>query len=121
MKKNRIIIAGSRSCPEKDLQLSLKIATVIKNMDYKDIEVVSGTCKGADKFGENFAEQVSVGVKRFPADWSKYGKGGGVIRNREMAEYGTHLILLWDGVSKGSYNMLQLAKEYKLKIRIIKI
>lgn len=36
-----------------------------------------------------------------------------------MADYGTHLMLIWDGESRGSKNMLEEAKRQELKIRII--
>jgi hypothetical protein len=46
----------------------------------------------------------------FPAKWDKYGKAAGPLRNREMAAYADALILVWDGKSRGSANMLAEAK-----------
>lgn len=120
MKKNRIIIAGSRSCPENSPDLLVRVLKLTDNMMGVDIEIVSGTCRGADKFGEWFANQFGFSVKQFHADWS-LGKKAGYVRNKQMAEYSTHLILLWDMESKGSANMLKLAEEYGLKIRVIDI
>ena len=118
--KNRVIIAGSRSCPENDDDLFLKLTLLFRNTDYNDLEIVSGRCKGADKLGENYANEMKVPVKQFPADWS-LGKKAGYIRNKQMAEYATHLIAIWDGKSKGTKLMIDLAKENGLHIRVIKI
>lgn len=78
-----------------------------------------GNCRGADKLGENYAYLYGEDAKQFPADWKNYGKSAGYIRNKQMAEYATHLIALWDGQSKGTKSMIDLAKQYGLKVRII--
>jgi hypothetical protein len=76
-------------------------------------EVVSGGALGVDRLGERWAAENGKPVKVFPADWEKYGKNSGPIRNQEMAEYADALILLWWGdprKSPGSFDMLRKAK-----------
>lgn len=119
MKTNRIIIAGSRTAPEEDKELFLKVSRILSQISSEDIEIVSGTARGADKFGENYAKQMSIPIKQFKPDWDKFGKSAGMIRNKQMAEYATHLILIWDGKSKGSANMKREAEKQGLKIREI--
>lgn len=119
MKTNRVIIAGSRDCPEYNVELFRKIDNILGNIGWEDLEIVSGTCRGADKLGENYADLYGQDAKQFPADWKTHGKSAGYIRNKQMAEYATHLIALWDGQSKGTKNMIDLAKQYGLNIRII--
>lgn len=116
---NKVIIAGSRTCPEKCNVLFNRVSRILQNITYS--EIVSGTARGADTFGEWFAEQCGIRVKRFPAYWDKYGKSAGYIRNKEMADYSTHLIALWDGKSKGTKHMIDLAKEKGLEVRVIYI
>ena len=48
----------------------------------------------------------SIPVKLFPANWSKYGKSAGPIRNGAMANYADGLIVIWDKKSSGTLNML---------------
>lgn len=122
MKKNRIIIAGSRTVPETDADLVVKIHNILINMQGVDMEIISGTCKGADKLGEYFASQFGLAIKQFPADWS-LGKKAGYIRNKQMAEYATHLVAIVDlsFESRGTRNMIKLAQEYGLKIRVLYI
>lgn len=121
MKKYRVIIAGSRSCSEDCTKLKDKINKIMFNMDPYDTEIVSGTCKGGDILGENYAKDNGIDIVQFPADWKQYGKKAGYLRNEQMAEYGTHLIALWDGNSNGTKNMIKQAKEKGLPTRIIKI
>ncbi len=97
----KLIIAGSRH-----LNISqLLLRDFIKNMTFEIEEIVSGTAKGIDTCGEEFAELNMVKCTKFYPDWTKYGKSAGYIRNGDMASYSDALLLIWDGKSKGSKNM----------------
>ena len=58
-------------------------------------------------------------MELFPADWKKYGKSAGYVRNSEMAEVAESLIAFWDGKSRGTKNMIDIAKNKGLKVRIV--
>lgn len=113
----RVIIAGSRSF--NDYPLLVNTCDVILN-SVNGIEIVSGTASGADKLGEKHALERGHQIKRFPANWTKYGKSAGYIRNEEMAKYADMLIAFWDGKSRGTMHMINLAKKYNLEIKIVK-
>ena len=68
-------------------------------------EIVSGRATGIDSCGEMYASDAGVPIKYFPADWNKLGRSAGPIRNAQMAEYADALLLIWDGISRGSANM----------------
>lgn len=112
----RVIIAGSRTFNDYDLLFQ----TCNKALSMQtEIEIVSGKCpNGADKLGERYANEKGYPIKEFPADWSK-GKIGGYIRNEEMAKYADALIAFWDEKSNGTKNMIDLAKQYKLKVKVL--
>jgi len=112
----KVIIAGSREI--KDIQIVLE---AIKQSGFtNDItQVISGKCKkGVDTLGEKFAELAGLPVKPFPADWNKYGRGAGFVRNLEMADYADALIAVWDGESHGTKDMIDRAKAKGLKVYI---
>jgi hypothetical protein len=130
----RIIIAGSRDfndymllfvkCNQIFKQLSDEgLLTGSINTDIKNMEIVSGTAKGADKLGEKFAEEHDISVKRMPANWDLYGKSAGYKRNEQMALYAKEdngvLIAFWDEVSKGTKHMIDLANKHGLKVFIV--
>lgn len=110
----KLIIAGSRNI--HDLEV---VETAVFNfletwycLAPSDIdEIVSGTARGVDTLGEEFAERYSIPVKRFPADWERYGKKAGLIRNSDMAYYGTHLVAVWDGKSRGTQHMFNTMRD----------
>jgi hypothetical protein len=70
-----------------------------------------GEARGVDAIGKQIAEALKVPVKSFPADWQKYGKPAGVIRNKEMAYYGDVLIAVWDGKSRGTRHMIEIMND----------
>lgn len=102
----KVIIAGSR-----DIADHWSIIEAVGATDWIIAEVVSGTARGVDQLGEQWAAKQNIPVKHFPADWDKHGKGAGYIRNAQMADYADALIAIWDGKSKGTLNMInEMAK-----------
>lgn len=108
----KIIIAGSRSI--KDYEF---VKRCIENSPFKITEVVCGMADGVDILGKQYAEEKGLLVKEFPANWKSDGrKIAGFIRNEKMAKYADGLILIWDGKSKGSKDMLKRAIKHKILI-----
>lgn len=114
-----VIIAGGRDFNDYEL-LKSKCFSLLKNkMDECDVQIVCGCARGADTLGRQFAEEFRLKVLEYPADWDRYGKKAGYLRNEEMAKVGNALIAFWDGKSRGTGHMIDLAKKYKLAVRII--
>ncbi len=104
----KAIIAGSRTIC--DLRL---IEQAVAASGWRDdiAEVVSGCAAGADSLGEIWAQSALKKIARFPADWDRYGRGAGYIRNTQMAKYADVLIALWDGQSRGTQHMITTMKK----------
>lgn len=114
-----VIVAGSRGFV-KYVLLRDKLDHMLSNISKThDIVIVSGTAEGADKLGEQYARERGYEVKQFPADWDKYGKSAGYKRNEQMAEIATACVCFWDGVSRGTMHMINIAKEKKLKLLVV--
>ena len=113
----KVIIAGGREFKDFDLMIR-KMDLFTSKLD--EVEIVSGTAKGADLLGEEYAKIRNHSIKRFPADWDKFGKGAGFKRNTEMAEYADALIAFWDGESKGTMHMINIAKKKGLQVKVVK-
>jgi len=111
----KVIIAGGRNFDDFN-----KLCQVCDEFlkDQNNIEIVSGAYKGADALGETYAAERNHPIKQFPADWRRYGKSAGLKRNAEMANYANMLIAFWDGKSKGTKNMIELARLAGLKVKV---
>jgi hypothetical protein len=110
----KTIIAGSRSFSDYELLRSVCD-------EYEIMEIVSGTARGADLLGEQYGKEKGIPIKQFPADWNKWGKRAGFLRNVQMAEYGERLIAFWDGESSGTWMMIDEARKRKLEVRVVEI
>jgi hypothetical protein len=75
--------------------------------------VISGTARGADTFGEQWAIQNHIPVEKYPAQWRKYGKSAGYRRNVDMAMVADAVILFPGG--RGTWHMANIAKERGLQ------
>ena len=121
----RIIIAGGREFNDFK-RLSQTCDKVISGYCNDDINItiISGNAKGTDRLGESYARMKGYNLQIFPADWFKYGRKAGIIRNAQMAEYATSdnatgvLIAFWNGKSKGTGNMIDIARSKDMSVCI---
>ena len=106
------------------IDILLKITE--QNDDLGKIRIVSGVARRADQLGEQYAKVAGYEVSKFSADWDRLGKRAGYVRNAEMAKYamadGNYgvLIAFWDGKSKGTKHMIDLAKKSGLDVHIVR-
>lgn len=112
----KTIIAGSR-----DISNYAFIEKAIVESGFEVSLVLSGCARGVDQLAEKWAEKNNVPVYKFPPDWKKYKRGAGPVRNRQMAEFAEACIVLWDGKSPGTKNMISLAKKYGLSLFVFRI
>jgi|SRR5579875_1509981 len=109
----RVIIAGSRAFRyEQTTQL---IEKAVRSSGFHVTEVVSGCAPGIDKLGERWAGENGKRIKRFPADWDRFGKSAGVRRNEEMGQYADALIAIWDGESRGTRHIIAYMSNHQDK------
>jgi hypothetical protein len=113
----RVIIAGSRKFNNYTV-LKEKCDKILSK--FKFVTIISGGANGADHLGEKYAVENLHQLEIIRADWDTHGKSAGYLRNVKMAENADSLIAFWDGKSKGTEHMINIAKEKKLKVRIIK-
>lgn len=109
----RTIIAGSREGPTRH-----HLMEAIASCGWKPTVVLSGTARGADRLGEEWAVNNNIRIERFPANWDRYGKSAGYRRNEQMANNAEALIALWDGKSKGTKHMIDIAQQKGLRVHV---
>ena len=78
--------------------------------------LIHGAANGADTLAGKWAEINNIAVRAFPADWKRYGKSAGPIRNRQMLEDGRpDLVIAFRG-GDGTQNMINQAKRRGVKV-----
>ena len=114
----KIVIAGCRyynNYDEAKDYIDFCIREIKKN---NTIVILSGGCRGADAIGERYAIENGYEISKFVANWDKYGKAAGPIRNEQMAIEADYIICFWDYKSRGTKSMIENAKKYSKPYKI---
>lgn len=115
----RILITGSRDWEDRKL-----IEDTLTTLRFKaeDTTLVSGNCPtGADLICEEIADDLGWTVEKHPADWDKYGKRAGYIRNSAMVKEGADLCLAFvRNNSRGATMTAEFARNAYIKTYIIR-
>lgn len=105
----RVIIAGSRDIDD----YSVAEPIILRGLDCLDIEIptitaiISGGARGPDRLGVRWACQHNVKFETFLANWNKYQRTAGILRNVEMGKVADAAIFIWDGTSRGTAHMME--------------
>lgn len=108
----KVIVAGGRDFADY-AYLKEKLDEVfasLGDLDSHPIEIISGMAKGADTLGIRYAEEHKLTMVLYPANWKKYPRMAGILRNMNMLVTATHLVAFWDGKSHGTKHMIEIAK-----------
>lgn len=113
------LISGSRSINDYEL-----VSDILSKANITHI--IHGGAKGVDSLAQKYAEENNIPTTIYPANWKKYSKKAGYIRNEEMAKEVVKnsgcSIVIWDGESKGSYHQYKINKEiYRIPTELVNI
>ena len=108
----KVAVIGSRTFSNFDLleKTLLPLGTII---------VVSGGANGADSLAEQYSLKYNLETIIFKADWKKFGKRAGYLRNIDIIAESDMVIAFWDGISKGTKHSLNLAESRNIPITIV--
>ena len=117
-----LIVAGSRGWRDYAL-MRRKLNHLTQN--FNQVVVLSGCARGADTLGEKWAHERGHEVKQFPADWNRYNKMAGNLRNLQMLDYAQSqehcgVVAFWDGKSRGTRHLFKTAEIRGVPTRVIR-
>jgi hypothetical protein len=85
--------------------------------------VYHGACRGADQLAGDVARHFGFHVAEFPADWKRYGRSAGVIRNQRMLDLAQpDLVIAFHehlDESRGTKHMIDIATRARVPVRIV--
>jgi len=103
-----LAIVGSRSVAESRFpEFEERITAALESSGCDAI--VSGGARGADMIAEIYAIRHNLPIRIFRAEWEKYGKIAGMLRNSEIVKQCHALLAIWDGKSKGTSDSIKKA------------
>lgn len=121
----RVLVTGSReTTDEQDAFVARTLARVCSDAlgTGRRVVVIEGRCHkgGVDRAAQRWAE-TTPGVENegYPADWNRYGKRAGMIRNGEMVATGADICIAFPGdESVGTWDCLKQAAKAGIPGRV---
>lgn len=113
------IVAGSRS-----INRYSHVASAIAEAPWVITKVLSGGARGVDEFAVSYANLNQIPYDLATAFWNEendYDPAVGSDRYSEMLQVAEAIIIVWDGISKGTAHLIELAKQTNLKLHIKKV
>jgi hypothetical protein len=112
----RLAVVGSRSCEDYEL-----VSGFLGHFINQKPIIVSGGAKGVDSLAERFADENELKKKIYKADWSKYGRAAGPIRNQQIVDNANAMIAFATKDSKGTKNSVKLAVKKGIPVLVVNI
>jgi hypothetical protein len=107
----RVLVCGGRDYGGKPIEV-LKLCSVLDEIHGATpiTVLIHGDARGADRLAATWARRSGVSVESYQAEWNKYGKAAGHIRNVRMLEKGKpELVVAFPG-GTGTEDMCEVAK-----------
>ena len=116
----KIVVGGCRGFNDYE-SFCISMNKLMLKYPPDDTVIISGHCSGVDMMGERFAAEKSYKIMIFEADWKRYGRAAGPIRNKLMVKNADMVIAFWDGHSRGTKSLIGLTEKMGKPIEIIRI
>jgi hypothetical protein len=97
-------------------------------LDYKNVRevldayqidtIINGGATGTDALARRYAIENNIKIETYYADWDRYGRQAGPIRNAEMIKCKPDLIIAFPG-GKGTANMIKLGRTHNIPVKIV--
>ena len=105
----RVIVCGGRDYADSE-----KVAEVLSGVEIRHLW--HGGARGADTLADQWArQQPGVSVHPVPAQWKKYGRKAGPIRNQAMLGQSPDLVVAFPG-GRGTADMVRRAQSAGVKV-----
>jgi len=108
----RLLVCGGREFTDFRLILSV-LSRLSPSL------VIEGGARGADTGARVAAGKLGIQVREFPADWARFGRRAGYLRNEQMlAEGHPDMVVAFPG-GPGTASMVRLARQAGVPVRVI--
>lgn len=115
----RILVTGSRNYSNAYL-VQKWLSRVVNHLHPEDSDppvLIHGGAKGADALADAYWRKMGWPVEVHEAEWDKWGKRAGFLRNKDMAKSGADICVAFpQGASRGTRNMMDVARHYGITV-----
>lgn len=83
--------------------------------------IISGGARGTDTLAQKYALDHNIEFMVFPADWKRYGKSAGPMRNKLIVENCDAVLAFPSKESIGTFDTIRKAQQMDKPVQIINI
>lgn len=116
----KILVTGSRDWTDfQKVQREIFRALYETKTPYTEAALIHGDCPtGADAIADRYGRETGMHVLPFPADWNRWGKSAGFVRNAEMVNLDPDICLAFiRNGSRGASMTANLAEKAGIETR----
>lgn len=108
----KLLIVGSRSVKNFDISPYISADTDL---------ILTGGAVGIDTLAEKYADNHSISKLVLRPRYARYGKSAPLVRNRMLVDMADEILIIWDGISKGTAYTISYARKSGKHLQIITI
>ena len=108
----KLLVIGSRSIKDFDLSKYIRSDTDI---------IITGGAKGIDTIAERYADEHKISKIVLRPQCHLYKRGAPLKRNEKMVDIADEILVIWDGVSKGSQYTIKYANKKNKNVMLIRV
>ncbi len=110
-----VVVTGDRNWTNRSV-----IQKALSNLPQQTI-LLHGDCRGLDQIAASEAIKLGIQTLSVPANWQRFGRAAGPIRNREMLDLEPDLVLAFHDhldISRGTKDCVQQALARGLTVQL---
>lgn len=112
----KVLICGSRSINDPTL-----VSRAVSQSGMAPTHIISGGARGVDRLAFEYASSRGIEFTEYLADWDRYGKRAGFMRNCVMVGVAQAVIAIWDGKSQGTKHSIDYATSQGKRVFVLKV
>jgi hypothetical protein len=112
----RVLVCGDRNWTDQ-----VRITSRLAQLGLGHV-IVHGAARGADTMAGVAAGNLDLSVDVYPAQWDKFGRSAGPIRNRQMLDTKPDLVIAFHSnieASKGTKDCVNEARRRGIPVEVI--
>lgn len=114
--RDKLVRVLDKFCEDRELNTPIDKRPPCGNYMPENVTIIAGKARGADTMAAEWAVVNWTGLEEYPADWNKYGKAAGYIRNKQMLDEGKPDVVIAFPGGAGTKMMCKIAREAGVEV-----
>jgi hypothetical protein len=115
----RVLVCGSRDWTDWEAIGARLTDLELFDAADRSVRLLHGAARGADELAARLGEGLGFEVVAYPADWERYGRRAGILRNLAMLDTRPDLVLAFQrNGSRGTQHTINEARKRGIPVEV---